>query len=86
VRWRAPETVPDFLDVGHTGAVELIFELGAEVGALEALGEEEALEGDVLEVLADVGEAFLAVLEGLDEVEENCLHLFILGRSVQCIG
>ena len=75
-----------FLDVGHAGAVEFVLELGAEVGALEAFGEEEALEGDVLEVVADIGKAFLAVLEGLDEVEENSLHLFILGRSVYSIG
>ena len=82
----APDTVPDLLDVGHAGAVEFVFELGAEVGALEALGEEVALEVEVLEVFADVGEAFLAVLEGADEVEENSLHLFVLGGSVQCIG
>ena len=74
------------LDVGHAGAVKLVLEFGAEVGALEALGEEVALEGDVLEVVADIGKAFLAVLEGLYEVEENCFHLFILGRSVYGVG
>ena len=75
-----------FLDVGHAGAMEFVFELGAEVGAFEALGEEETLERDVLQVVADIGKAFLAVLEGLDEVEENTLHLFILGRSIHSVG
>ncbi len=74
------------LDVGHAGAVEFIFQLGTEVSALEALGEEEALEGDVLEVVADIGKAFLAVFEGLDEVEENGLHLLVSGGTVQNIG
>ena len=73
------------LYVGHAGAVEFVLELSAEVGALEAFGEEVALEGDVLEVVADIGKAFLAVLESLDEVEENSLHLFILGRSVSVL-
>jgi hypothetical protein len=75
-----------FLDVGHAGAVQFVFKLGAEVGALEALGQEEALEGDVFEVIANIGKAFLAVLEGLDEVEENSLHLFVLSRSVHSVG
>ena len=70
------------LDVRHAGAVELVLELGAEVGALEAFGEEEAFEVDVLEMVADIGKALLAVLQSLDEVEENSLHLFVLRRSV----
>lgn len=68
-----------FLDVVLALAVELVLEFGPEVGALEGFGEEEAFEGLILEVLADVGEAPLAVLQGIDEGVEHTLDFVLLG-------
>ena len=65
------------LDVVDAVLVEDLFEIAAEAGAFEGLGEEVALQGFVLEVLADVGEALLAVEEGADERVEGEFH-FVL--------
>lgn len=73
-------------DVGHAGAMQFAFELGTEVGSLEAFGEEVALHGFVLEVLADVGETFLTVLERFDDVEKDTFSLFVAGGAFECIG
>jgi hypothetical protein len=55
------------VDVVDAVAVEFVFEFSAEVGAFERLGEEVAFEGFVLEVVADVGKALLAVFEDVDD-------------------
>lgn len=85
------EITPDAMDgarrgAGHVdvmlaSAVEFVFEFCAEVSALKRFGEEEALEGVVLEVFADVREAFLAVLEGADEGVEDAFG-FVLFSGV----
>jgi hypothetical protein len=69
------------VDIVLASAVEFVFEFCAEVSALERFGEEEALEGVVLEVFADVREAFLAVLEGADEGVEDAFG-FVLFSGV----
>jgi len=66
------------LHVMHAGMVELVFEFGAEVGALEAFGEEVALELGILEVLSDVSEALLAVLEAVDDVLQYANYFVVI--------
>ena len=72
----APESVElsgdgaGLVDVLDAVAVQFVFEFSAEAGALQAFGEEIALKLIVLEVFADVGEAFLTVLEHVDDFLE----------------
>ena len=65
-------------DVVFPLAVELVFKLRAEVGALERFGEEETLEGVVLEVLADIGKTLLTILERADEGVEYAFGFVLL--------
>ncbi len=66
------------LDVVLAEAMQFVFELCSEVGALQAFSEEVSLELIVLQVLADIGEALLAVLQGVDQRGENTLGLMQL--------
>jgi len=68
-----------FLDIVIALTAQLFFELGAEVSALEGLAEEEALKGVVWEVLANIREAFLAVVQGGDERTKDAFGLVQLG-------
>src|ERR1700760_222840 len=62
--------------------MQLVFELRAEVGAFETFSEEITLQRLVLKVLPDVGETLLPVLQDLDDVKQDPLHLAGLFRSV----
>ena len=68
------------LYVMHAGVMELAFEVGAEAGAVEAFGEEVPLELRVMEMLADVGEALLAVLEAVDDVLQYADYFVVVDR------
>ena len=52
------------LDVMDAVLMKNLFEVSAEAGAFERLGQEVALQRLVLQVIADVGEALLAILQG----------------------
>jgi hypothetical protein len=67
-----------FLDVVYAVLMENLFEIAAEAGTLERFGEEVSLQRVVLQVLADICEAFLAIEEGTDERIKGELHFVLL--------
>jgi hypothetical protein len=64
-------------DVVNAVLMEDLLEVAAKAGAFEGFGQEIALESVVFEVLADVGEALLAVEEAADESVERALHFML---------
>ena len=63
--------------------MQLVFQFCTEVGALQAFGQEVALQCVVLEVLPDIGEPLLPVLQNLDDIKQDPFHIAVLFRSVE---
>jgi hypothetical protein len=68
-------------DVVDAVLVEDFFKVAAEACTLEGLGEEVTLQGLIFDVLADIGEALLAVEEGADKRVESEFH-FVLTTCI----
>jgi hypothetical protein len=66
------------LDVVNAVLVEDLLEVATEAGSFQRLREKVALKGFVFQMVADVGEAFLAVEKGADEGVESALHFVLL--------
>ena len=73
-------------DVADAGVVEFGFEVAVEAGALEGFSEEVVFECLILKVLAEVGEALLAILEGVDDFFEHCDYFVVIDRFRHSVG
>jgi hypothetical protein len=66
--------------VVNTRVVKFALEVAAEASALERFGYEELLEMRVLKMLGEIGEALLAIFEGVDDVLEDLDYFFVVDR------